>query len=115
MFASLAALTETPIQEGVAPDSRNYLTTLLGKTKIGREYVIEQAGSLSVSNSEWKYIAPGNGPAYNKLTNTELGNSKEPQLYNLKKDRGEKVNQVARYPEKVKSLQSILDKEKAKQ
>jgi arylsulfatase A-like enzyme len=115
LFASLAALTETPIQEGAAPDSRNYLTTLLGKTKIGREYVVEQAGSLSVSNSEWKYIAPGNGPAYNKLTNTELGNSKEPQLYNLKKDRGEKVNQVARYPEKVKSLQSILDKEKAKQ
>ena len=94
----------------MAPDSRDFLNTLLGKTKLGREYIIEQAGSLSVTTSNWKYIAPGNGPAYNKLTNTELGNSKLPQLYNLKKDKGEKLNLADKYPDKVKELQAILDK-----
>lgn len=114
LFASMASLLNTTLPEGSAPDSRDFLNTLLGKTKLGREYIIEQAGSLSVTTSNWKYIAPGNGPAYNKLTNTELGNSKLPQLYNLKKDKGEKLNLADKYPDKVKELQAILDKEKNK-
>lgn len=114
IFASLAKLIGKEIPAGVAPDSRDQLTTLLGEDTKGRDYIVEQAGSLSVSDGNWKYIAPSNGAAYNRLTNTELGNNKEPQLYNLKEDIGEKNNLAAQYPEKAEELKAILEREKAK-
>lgn len=86
----------------------------MGKDLKGRDYVVEVAGSLSVSDGEWKYIAPSNGAAYQKLTNIELGNSKEEQLYNLKQDIGEKKNLAAEHPEIVAKLKAIIEKEKAK-
>ena len=86
----------------------------MGKDSKGRDYIIEQAGTLSVSDGNWKYITPGNGAVYNKLTNTELGNNKEVQLYNLKDDVGEKVNIAAQHPEIIERLRSILEKEKNK-
>ncbi len=114
LFASLSQLIGKNIPEGVAPDSQNQLETLLGHDLKGRIYIIEQAGSLSISDGEWKYIEPGNGSAYSKWTNTELGNSKEPQLYNLKQDIGEKHNLTAKYPEKIRQLSAILEEEKHK-
>ena len=114
LFASFAGLLDQSIPENVAPDSKNQLDVLTGKATNGRDYIIEQAGSLSVSTAEWKYITPSNGSAYNELTNTELGNNKEPQLYNLKQDIGEKTNLAAEHPEKVEELKSILEKERNK-
>lgn len=114
LFASLTKLLGKEIPRGAAPDSRDQLNTLLGKDKKGRDYIIEHAGALSVSDSDWKYINPSNGRAYNPSTNTELGNSKEPQLYNLKEDRGEKNNLAKSNPDKVEELKAILEKERAK-
>lgn len=114
IFASLTSLLGKEIPSGAAPDSQNQLNTLLGKDKKGRDYIVEQAGSLSVSNGEWKYIAPGNGGAYSKATNTELGNSKEPQLYNLRQDIGEKNNLAAQHPDITEKLEAILKTEKNK-
>ena len=76
--------------------------------------MVEVAGSLCVSDGEWKNIDPSNRAAYQKLTNIELGNSKEEQLYNLKQDIGEKKNLAAEHPEIVAKLKAILEKEKAK-
>lgn len=114
IFASLSKLIGKKIPAGAAPDSRDQLDTLLGKDKKGRDYIIEQARALSVSTAEWKYITPGKGAAYRAITNTELGNSREPQLYNLRKDKGEKNNLAAEHPEKVKELKAMLNREKAK-
>ena len=41
--------------------------------------------------------------------NIELGNSKEPQLYNLVEDMGERNNLAAQYPEKVAELAAMLE------
>lgn len=112
IYASLAQLIGGVIQTGEAPDSQNQLNTLLGKDKKGRKYIIEQAGSKSISDGTWKYIEPSNGHSYDRLTNIELGNDKKPQLYNLKKDRGEKNNIAEKNPRKVAVLKAILDKEK---
>ena len=90
------------------------MDVLLGNSIAGRDYVIESAGSLSVSDGEWKYIAPSNGPRYNKLTNIELGNDTLPQLYNLKDDIGETNNLYLDNPEKLEELKSILEAEKNK-
>ena len=114
LYASMASLMGKPLEEGAGPDSRDHLDAFLGKDLKGRDYVVEVAGSLSVSDGEWKYIAPSNGAAYAKLTNIELGNSKEEQLYNLKQDIGEKKNLAAEHPEIVAKLKAIVEKEKAK-
>ncbi|MDH8701604.1 arylsulfatase A-like enzyme [Dysgonomonadaceae bacterium PH5-43] len=114
IYASLAHLTGSEIPAEAAPDSKNQLNTLLGKDKKGRKYIIEKAGSMSVYDGTWKYIEPSNGYKYNKLTNTELGNDKLPQLYNLKKDKGETNNLAEKNPKKVMELKAIMDKEKAR-
>lgn len=114
LFASMASLVGQPVPEGAAPDSRDQLKALLGEDPNGRDYIIEQAGSLSVQNRGWKYIAPSNGAAYAKLTNTELGNNKEPQLYDLKADIGERTNVASDHPDVVAAMQQCLEQEKAK-
>lgn len=112
LLASFAGLLGRQLPENAGPDSRNQLQAFLGKDKKGREYVMEVAGTLSILYGDWKYIVPGNGPAYNRLTKTELGNSKEPQLYNLKKDIGEKKNRAPEQPKKVAELHRLIEGEK---
>ncbi len=114
MFGSMEKLTGQDMGEAAGMDSQNYLATLTGEDKMGRDYVIEASGSLSISDGEWKYITPNKGPAYNKLTNTELGNSEDEQLYNLHEDMGEKQNVAKKYPDKVKEMKQILEQEKQK-
>lgn len=114
MFGSMEKLTGQDMGEAAGMDSQNYLPTLTGEDKKGRDYVIEASGSLSISDGEWKYITPNKGPAYNKLTNTELGNSEDEQLYNLHEDVGEKQNVAEKYPDKVKEMKQILEREKQK-
>ena len=111
LFASMATLIQADIAEGAAPDSRNALPTLLGTDKQGRDYIVEKAGSISLYDGEWKYIAPSGGYAYNKLTDIELGNNRQPQLYRLTDDIGEQHNVAEQYPDVVARLQQLLDAE----
>ena len=111
IFASMATLLDTPIAEGAAPDSRNALPALLGADKEGRDYIVEKAGSIAIYDGEWKYIAPSNGYAYNKLTDIELGNNRQPQLYRLTNDIGEQHNVADQYSEVVARMQQLLDEE----
>ncbi len=90
------------------PDSIDLSAALLGDSEVGRSFVIEQAGSLSVRQGDWKYIAPSNGAQVNRNTNTELGNSGQPQLYNLAKDPGETTNLAGELPEQLAELQQML-------
>ena len=111
LFASVASLLNADVTEGAASDSRNALPALLGIDKEGREYIIEKAGSISVYDGEWKYIAPSNGYAYNRLTNIELGNAPEVQLYRIADDLGEQRNVAEQYPEVVARMQQLLNGE----
>jgi arylsulfatase A-like enzyme len=114
LYASMAALMGKELKPGEGPDSQNYLDAFLGNDPKGRDYVVEAAGTLSVSDGEWKYIAPSNGSPYNAQTNIELGNSKEEQLYNLKDDVNEQNNLIASHPDIAARLKAILETEKAK-
>jgi arylsulfatase A-like enzyme len=110
LLASLAAMTGQPLAEADAPDSHNLLPALLGTSATGRAELIEQAGGLAVRQGDWKYIEPNMRPAMNLQTNTELGNSPAPQLYDLKSDPGETTNLAERQPAKVTELQALLDR-----
>lgn len=112
LYASFAKLAGVKVEEGQAPDSKNYLPLLLNQSKKARDYVVEQSinSTLSLLVGNWKYIEPSKGPKINKETNTELGNLNEPQLYNLADDPGETKNIAAANPEKVKEMQRLLEK-----
>jgi len=109
-ISSLASLTGQQLKTSDAPDSFNILPALLGRTKQGRKHLVEHSRVLSIIKGDWKYIHPGKGPKINKNTNTELGTSLEPQLYNLKTDLAEKNNAALQNPAKLKELSALLEK-----
>ncbi len=111
LLASFSAFLGVKIPPAQARDSENNWPSLTGKTKSGRNYLIEQGGGgLAIVRDKWKYIEPGNGPAMSRLTNTELGNLPLPQLYHLKDDLGERNNLADKHPDKVRELKDELDK-----
>lgn len=59
----------------------------------------------------WKFIPANDRKPLDELVNIETGNSKEPQLYNLSEDLGEKNNLPDKFPEKVKELSVLLNEE----
>jgi arylsulfatase A-like enzyme len=106
-----AALVDQKIHEDQVPDSFNQLDALLGRNKLGRDFLIEQSlnNTLSLIQGDWKYIEPSRGPKLNKNTQTELGNSPTPQLYHLKTDIGEKKNVASVNSAKIKELSVLLN------
>lgn len=106
--ATFAALTGQTFSDTTAPDGRNVLPALLGESPQGREHLIEQAGSISIRHGTWKLIEQGNGARRNTLTNTDLGNSKEFQLFNLQNDIGETKNLAEAFPERVRAMAQKL-------
>lgn len=69
-LGSMAELIGVNLSDSQKKDSDRQLDTWLGKDTEGREYIIEHAGALSVSDGEWKYIYPNNKGAFNRRTNT---------------------------------------------
>ena len=108
LFASLAALVGQRLDRGVAADSVNLLPALLGQSPRGRQRLVLQAGSLSLRDGNWKYIEPGPGRAYSPETGIELGNAPTPQLYDLGRDPGERVNLAERNPNRTRRMANEL-------
>jgi arylsulfatase A-like enzyme len=108
LIASFASLTGQSFSNSEAPDSQDWMNTLIGSSKTGREWLVEHSGRLSIIKGDWKYIEPGPGPVLQINTNTETGNDPLPQLYNLKTDIGEKKNVAIENPRIVKELSDLL-------
>ena len=116
VYASLASLLDQPLRKGAAPDSQEHLNVLLGKNNTNREYVVQQNlnNTLAIIKGQWKYIEPSDGPAIGYWTKMELGNDKQPQLYDLSSDPSEKTNVSKQYPDIVKELSELLESVKEK-
>ena len=110
-LATMNQLLGTEYNENSAKDSKANLNAWLGKDKIGREYIIEQAGTLAIKKGDWKFIKSGKGAKFNSQVNIELGNDSEDQLYNLKTDPIEKNNVSTAQKEKSAELKSLLEHE----
>ncbi len=110
LTASFASFLKQLVPEDDAPDSENIFDALTGKSNKGRVILVEHAGTLALVKENWKYIVPSGGQAYYRLTDTESGNSPEPQLYNLGDDIGEKNNLANRNPAKMNELKMLLEK-----
>jgi arylsulfatase A-like enzyme len=112
LTASLASLTGQNLSRDDAPDSFDVLGAILGRTSVGRDHLVEHAGTLSLIKGNWKYIEPSKGARINRNVNIELGNDPEPQLYNLKDDLGERHNLAKEQPERAAELAALLKKVK---
>jgi len=110
-YASFAALTGQHLSDDEAPDSCNLLEALLGRSSTGREeLVVEGTRSKTVyRRGDWMFIPPYQGPPVNVNTNTELGNSAEPQLYDLSRDIGRIRNVAATLKEQVAGMKTRLE------
>jgi len=116
MLATFAEMLKVKLPANAGPDSQKHLNTWLNKGGKGRQYlVLQQNGRdhLSIENGRWKFILPGEGPAFNKNVGIELGNLDKDQLYDLSVDIGEKVNVAAQHPEIVDELRSKLEQVEA--
>jgi arylsulfatase A-like enzyme len=113
LLHSFAALNKQSLPNRAAPDSFDILPALLGKSEKGREQLVEAADVLSSIEGNWKVIESSNEPPINKNTNTELGNARKPQLYNLASDPGEKHDLAAEQPNRVQAMLKQLDSVRA--
>lgn len=107
-LASFAALLNQQLPEGAGPDSLNLANAFWGSDHTGRQHLVEQAGTLSLRQGSWKYIAPNKGPAVSQQVNIETGNSKVVQLYDLSSDPGETQNVAEEHPERVTEMAELL-------
>lgn len=111
LLASCAALAGAALPERAGPDSEDLVEAFLGRSAQGRkELVVEGIGAKTVlRQGSLAYIPPHPGPALNVHTNTELGNSRTPQLYDLSADIGQIHNIAEERPDDVARLHTRLD------
>lgn len=111
LMRSLGSLFNARIPRESARDSRDHLSTILGKDKISREYLTEMSNThvISVRSGKWKYIEPSDGPKM--ITwgpKIETGNLPEHQLYDMSTDQGERKNVAAEHPDVVEKMQQYI-------
>lgn len=102
--ATLGALVNQVPDPATAPDSENRLAALLGETREGRRELVEQGQGLALREGDWKFIEPAGGSPVAWQTGIETGNLPAPQLYDLAKDPGEKLNLAEADPERVRRM-----------
>ena len=111
LLSSFSNMLKTKLPTEQSIDSEDVLNALLGKSTKARKVLVEQGmQSFAIIKENWKYIETNKGPAINKLTNTELGNSVLQQLYDLKNDISEKNNLAEKNPQQTIELVKLLQK-----
>lgn len=113
LFRSLSKLTGETIQDNEAIDSEDHLDVWLGRSNIGRTYLLEESAGLSLRWGDWKYIEPvkySNIPKFIANKGIENGLDTIPQLYDLQNDIFETTNLASTHTELVKKIQEKLNK-----
>lgn len=102
-FASMFGL------ENKTRDGQNTLKALLGKSKQGRDQLLLEAtgDNVLLRRGNWIYIPPMVNRGY-CVPPTEPGRMKEPQLFNVKKDIGQKNNLAEKYPKRVEQMGKVI-------
>ena len=111
LYASIADLVNYKLDVNEAPDSHDVLDAILGRSKKGRETMLEEAFSFAIREGNWKYIAPVNEsiPEWMANKGVEPGLSHEDQLYNLSTDVYEKNNLKNERKNKLEELKKKLN------
>ncbi len=112
LYASFAELLDHNLLENEAPDSYAMWNTFSGKSKKGREFLLEESVTLSLRHGNYKYIHPTKKKAswIKKEKNIESGTSLEPQLYDLSKDIQERENIADKNKKLIKKMQDEINR-----
>ena len=120
LMATIAELNNFKLPVNAGEDSFSFLPELTNKvaTREVRKNIVNHSiqGTFAVREGDWKLIfAKGSGGwadkvLKKKLTTKEWNDLPKWQLYNLKNDPSEKINLVAKYPEKVEYLKTLMTK-----
>ncbi len=115
IFATLSEITggKLPTSKDIAPDSHSFLPSLINSANQHPRTSMVTAdanGMHAIRVGNWKYIddTPPEGLSGKKLNG--LKQTFQPQLFNLEKDPGEKINLYDENPEKVKELSEELNR-----
>lgn len=103
LLASFASMlgAEVPVC-----DSTDQYAALTGEDGFGRQEIFAEGTTNGkvLRQGKWLYLEPDNGRPFQRLTSTETGSSRDPQLYNLDYDIGERDNVAYRYPQIVEAM-----------
>ena len=110
-LTSFAQIAGVNIPTSERADSLDMSEVLFGKDNVGRENLVtEGIGAKTVMRqNNWVYLPPTEGPALFAGKDIETGCSPEPQLYDLDADIGQRENLAEKEPERVASLEALLD------
>jgi arylsulfatase A-like enzyme len=102
LLESIAKLVNIDVK---STDSQELLDVFMGKSAKGRKnLVIEANTKTAFRQGDWMMIPPYPGDPILEEVNIEVGNDKEFQLYNLKKDIGQNNNLAKAHPKKLKEM-----------
>ena len=102
LVASFGKLIGQPVSDSL--DSREMLSTFLGKRNSGRKsMVVEAAGRLAFRSGRYALIPPYKGPKRN-ATDNELGNVDDWTLYDLHADPSQATDITAAHPRLLRRL-----------
>lgn len=116
-MATLAAVTGITLPDGAAPDSYNFLPTLLGKEYNfpEREILIHNTwpNKWAVRQGDWLYMDTNSGghqtmPEFFKKLRGYSDFETEGLLFNLKEDTEQRVNLYEQYPQKVQEMERLI-------
>jgi arylsulfatase A-like enzyme len=104
-YASFASMLGQSLEADAAPDSEDVLNALFGRSSKGRdELVVEGSrGNTIMRQGDWAYIPPHEGPAKH-YSGIDLGNSDQPQLYDLSCDIGQMENIASQRIDMIEAL-----------
>lgn len=113
-LGSMAQFLGQNYDKNSAMDSQNQWKAWEGKTKKGRNYIVQEAfnSTLSITDGTYKYIEPltVKQPSWLKLTGIDVGFNAKPQLYDLASDPAEKENIADKNPAVLEKMKSILQR-----
>lgn len=109
LLATVADICKVPLKDNEGEDSISMLPTLLNREqKVRDSYIVHSVGGMfGFRQGDWIYVDGKGSGGWTK------GNDGERvQLYNLKEDLAQTKNVHKTFPEKVKSMKALLEKQK---
>jgi len=120
LFASFAHMLEMELAWDSAIDSQDMYQALIGEDPVGRkELMVEDVSCGKMLRSgNWTYLSPSEGAPFMKDVQIETGLSRDPQLYNMDYDIGQRTNVAWDYKQVAEDmerrLQSIMKSERTR-
>ena len=106
LFASFAGMLEVSLDDNAAVDSQDMYAAL-----IGDELMAEDIGcGKLLRRGSWAYLSPSEGAPYLPYTSTETGVSRDPMLFNMDYDIGQRDNIAWDFPDVVQDMEARIQK-----